>query len=147
MNLFEKAIINGDLLNFAIGKGEYYIMDREYGEHSIFSSWSTQILPFYTINRDFHFKEILIKMLNQVLFSSILNNQEKAETILYHLHVYYYLDSQNKLKADSLKELNFEVNACFEKYLSSVSNSQKIDVFKNAIKLIQSRGGLSSLSS
>jgi hypothetical protein len=45
MNLFQKAIENNELLNFALGKNEYFIADRDFGEHSVLNSWINNILP------------------------------------------------------------------------------------------------------
>lgn len=44
MNLFEQAIEKNGLLDFALGKHEYFIIDRDYGEHSVISSWLNYIL-------------------------------------------------------------------------------------------------------
>ena len=45
MNLFEKAVNTGELSKFALGQGEYFILDREYDGHWINGSWINYILP------------------------------------------------------------------------------------------------------
>lgn len=144
MNLFEKAIDKAELLNFSLGKDDYFIVDREYGEHSILFSWTNHILPVYFIKGGEYVKENVIEMIREVISSNLLNKQEKAENILYHLHVYYYLGSEGKLKAYSLEEVNLEIEKCFSNFLKSISDDNKIENFKRAIDLIKSRGGLST---
>jgi hypothetical protein len=46
MNSFEKAIKKSELLKFALGLDEYFIMDREYGEHWVLGAWQSHILPY-----------------------------------------------------------------------------------------------------
>lgn len=99
MNLFEKAIEKGELLNFALGKNEYFIVDREYGEHSVLSSWINHILPISITKGEEYVRGKITQMMTEVISSKFLNEQQKAENILYHLHVYYYLGSEGKLKA------------------------------------------------
>jgi hypothetical protein len=143
MNLFEIAINKGELLSFALGKEDYFIPDRDYGDHSILFSWTSFILPVSVLKGNQYIKEIIVKMLKEVLLSNSLSKQQKAGNILYHLHVYYYLDNEGKLKAYNLEELNYKVEECFSNYLTSISDETKINSFKKAIELIKSRGGFS----
>ena len=144
MNLFETAIEKRELLDFSLGKDDYFIVDREYGEHSILASWTNHIVPVSVIKGDKYVKGKVIEMMSKVTSSNILNEQQKAENILYHLHVYYYLGFEGKLKTYSLEEINLEIEKCFSNYLKSISDKNKIENFKRAIDLIKSRGGLST---
>ena len=142
MNLFEKAIEKGELLSFSLGKKNYFIVDREYDEHSILSSWTNHILPLYIIKGEEYVNSKVMEMMTEVISSNLLNEQQKAENLLYHLHVYYYLGSEGRLNAKSFKEINREIEECFSNYLKSISDKNKIKSFKRAIELIKSRGGL-----
>ena len=64
MNLFQKAIESNQLLEFSLGKGEYFEVDREYGEHSILNSWINQILPLIKINSIDLVNDSILEMCN-----------------------------------------------------------------------------------
>lgn len=144
INLFKEAIEKDEYLNFAIGKNNYFLLDREYGEHWIYGTWVNNILPFIHEKGEIFAKPFIIKMFETLLNEKELNIETKNDCLLYHLHVYYYLLEEGKILNDSIKTLNLKFNEVFEnyiKYLNSTSNS-KADAVENAIGLIKSRGGL-----
>lgn len=143
MNLFEQAIIKGELLQFAIGKDEYFIADRDYGGHSVISSWITYILPLIE-KKGLEFINKKIEEMFRVLLNSDLNNQIKNESLLYHLHVYYYLNREGRIQATKMTSINPQILSSLNIYIEYLkrNNDPKENVIRNALNLIQSRGGL-----
>ena len=144
-NLFEHAIKTNELLDFALGKGQYFVQDREYDEHSVINSWITFILPLFNTEELDFVNEAIIKMFKEIVENSELDLKTKSEILLYQLHVYYYLDSEKKLKALKLTELNTLINSVLTKYLDFLIENKdpKEKAFINGINLIKIRGGLS----
>lgn len=106
MNLFEQAIEKNELLEFALGKHEYFIVDRDYSEHSVISSWLNYILPLIDIKGIDYVNKGIESMFIKIIENNEITEQVKNENLLYHLHTYYYLDSENHLKAMPLINLN-----------------------------------------
>lgn len=143
MNLFQKAIENNELLNFALGKNEYFIADRDFGEHSVLNSWINNILPLIELKGQEYVNVAIEKMFNEILISDQITSEEKNENLLYQLHVYYYLNHENRVKANKLTKLNpklLESLLEYSNYLEKI-NSPKANAFKSGIELIQRRGG------
>ena len=69
MNLFEQAIERDELLQFALGQKEYFMLDREYDENWVHGSWVNYILPYINSNN-----ENIINQNLEKLFKSILNS-------------------------------------------------------------------------
>ena len=44
--VFEDVIKEGDYFNFFLGKGEYFILDREYGEHWVYGIFKEVLWPY-----------------------------------------------------------------------------------------------------
>lgn len=101
MNLFEQAIIKGELLNYALGKDIYFIADRDYGDYSVIMSWTNHIIPLIDL-KGLEYVNKKIEMMFIELLNSNLDNEVKNESLLYHLHVYYYLNSEGKISANNL---------------------------------------------
>jgi hypothetical protein len=144
MNLFEQAIEKKELLDFALGKHEYFIVDRDYGEHSVISSWLNYILPLIDIKGIDYVNKGIESMFIKIIENNEITEQVKNESLLYHLHTYYYLDSENRLKAMPLNNLNKLIENIFTTYTNKLieANDIKIGAFNNAVNLIKSRGGL-----
>lgn len=149
INLFEQAIQKNELFNFASGQNGYFISDREYGGHLVLGSWINYILPFYLNNDETYVNIYIQKMLKEILESNSLDINAKNELLLYHLHVYYYLDSEHRLVADPLIELNPDLERLFNSYVKylSINSVEQRNIFLNSIKLIKSRGGLNNCRS
>jgi hypothetical protein len=144
MNLFEQAIAKNELLDFALGKHEYFVVDRDYGEHSVIGSWINFILPLIEIKGTDYINEVIELMFKKIIESNKITDQEKNENLLYHLHTYYYLDSENRFKALMPKYLSDLLENMLTLYLSKLkeSNDAKYNAFANAIDVIKFRGGL-----
>ncbi len=143
MNLFEQAILKNELLNFALGKDEYFIADRDYGDHSVMMSWTNNVLPLIDTKGIVYINSKIKEMLLELLESNI-DGLVKNECLLYHLHVYYYLNSEGRIKADSLISFDHRILKSLNDYVLSLqkTNQAKANAITHAINLIQSRGGL-----
>ena len=143
MNLFEQAISKNELLNFALGKNEYFLADRDYGDHSVIMSWNNNVLPIIETKGMDYINSKIKEMILELLESNI-HELIKNESLLYHLHVYYYLDSQGRIKADNLISMNQRILKSLNDYVALLhsNNDSKANAITNAINVIQSRGGL-----
>jgi hypothetical protein len=146
MNLFEQAIEKSELLNFAIGKDEYFLVDSDYGEHSVISSWLNYVLPLIEIKGKTYVNKNIDLMFKKIIESDDLTEQLKNENLLYHLHTYYYLDSENRIEASLPLDLSISIENTLTSYLNKLKNNNdtKYSAFANAINLIKSRGGLTT---
>ena len=143
MNLFEQAIAKDELLQFALGKDEYFLADRDYGDHSVINSWTTSVLPLIE-KRGLEFVNDKIEEMFRVLINSDLDAQIKNESILYHLHVYYYLNGEGRIRACKMTSINSQLLFSLNLYIDCLKNNNdsKENAIRNALSLIQSRGGL-----
>lgn len=144
MNLFEEAIKKDELFEFAQGKNQYFILDREYGEHWIHSSWVNHILPLINEQGEDNLNPQILNLFKSILNSEILELEKKGDLILYHLHVYYYLRNDGKIRNNIPIMLNAEIRVLLENYMDYLvkTNSNKIGAVRNAIQLIKTRGYL-----
>lgn len=143
MNLFDQAIEKNELLEFALGKNEYFSIDRDYGDHSVIASWINYILPLIELKGiDFVSREIE-KMLETLLESNI-ENDKKCETLLYQLHVCYYLASEGRIKLDLSNSLINRSLSLLENYLELLvkGNDSKVEAVRSTVNLIKTRSGL-----
>jgi hypothetical protein len=46
VNLFEKAISRQEYIQFFFGENEYFVLDREVGEHWPYGSFNNHIIPY-----------------------------------------------------------------------------------------------------
>ena len=144
MNLFQKAIEENRLTEFALGLNEFFIPDREYGDHWVLAAWQRHIIPI--LEEDKKVEAKILDMLSSLLNTDLAREETKTNLLLYHLHIFYYemkngrlnstdfLASQTEkfmLQIKKMKQLNSEEN-----YLEK---NQKIDF---AIDLIRKNGGL-----
>ncbi len=146
INLFEQAITKNELFEFAIGKGEYFILDREYGEHWIHGSWVNFILPFIKDKGELKSNKYILGLFESIIDSD-LELEKKGDILVYHLHVYYYFKTEQKLHTDALKGADNKLRIFLLEYYSYLININKAksETVKNAINLIKSRGGLSTV--
>ena len=139
MNLFEQAITKGELLKFALGKDEYYIADRDYDDHSVLISWTNYVLPLIGIKGIDYVNEKIEAMILELL-NSDLDARVKNENLLYHLHVYYYMNSEGRIKATKLSSLNKKIADSINAYMDllKTENDPKENAFQNTINLKRS---------
>lgn len=143
--MFAKAIEQNELFEFASGNGEYYLRDREYDEHWVLGSWINHILPYCRNNNcDVPVREMFQALIND----TTLPQQEKLNSLLYHLYVFCYLVGEKRFdNEDLIKDLEsavgFEVDNLKNK-LVAAGDSNKLNELKNTVTLIKSKGGLNS---
>ncbi len=143
MNLFEEAIKKDQLLQFALGEGEYNMPDRDYGDHSVINSWISFILPLIE-RKGLEYVNDKIEIMFQTLLKGKIDSKTKYESLLYHLHVYYYLNSEGRIDARKLTSINPKLLSSLQQYIEHLksNNDPKEKAFRNSIVTIQSRGGL-----
>jgi hypothetical protein len=149
-NLFEKAISSQELADFALGKGDYYVIDREYGEHWISGSWLQYILPHIDKIDKQTANDEIIRMFNALLNYKKITIEEKIFQLLQHLHVFYYLKSTGKIDPDfSIIDIEIKINKQVDAYREILMNETKLineksDRMDQLIDLIKRRGGMLS---
>lgn len=144
-NDFIKAIDNQELVDFSIGKGNYFLPDREYGGHWILGSWLNSILPLLNeSNTDI--QEHLITMLQELIYSTDIPVIEKSENLLSHLYVFYYLRKENRIPdLDIFDTLLPDISLFLDKVKEDCIANNQLDTLtqmKNTINMIQNNGGL-----
>lgn len=99
-NLFQKAINNNNLFDFALGNGEYYLIDREYGTHWTLGIWLYHIIPCFDKNEG-------INEIND-MFEQLLNttpqNIAANDSLLMHTYTYVSLLKSGRIKNKVLKD-------------------------------------------
>ncbi len=144
MNLFQKAILENRLTEFGLGLNDFFIPDREYGDHWVLAAWQQHIIPI--LEEDKNIEAKILDMLSSILNTKLATEEIKTNMLLYHLHVFYYelkngklnssdfLSSQTEkfmIQIEHMRQLNSEEN--------NLQKNQKIDF---AINLIKQNGGL-----
>ena len=144
-NLFAKAIDNNELLNFALGNGEFYLRTPDYDEHWVLGSWISYILPYCKSNECEHSIKSMISLLIE---DNVLKMNEKIEKLLYHVYVFYCFRSEGRIKTvDIIMGLELKIIHLVEAYrkeLIVVKNDEKLNELKYTILFIKKRGGLAS---
>lgn len=146
INLFEQAINKNEFLDFALGKNEYFIIDRDYGEHSVIGSWINYILPLTKVKKKAYIEQAIQLMFYNIIEGKNISEQEKNENLLNHLFTYYYLLSEKRIHEISFNLLNIFIENLFNSYILLLKEKKdsKLSAFENAIEIIKSRGGLST---
>ncbi|GJM36080.1 MAG: hypothetical protein DHS20C18_50810 [Saprospiraceae bacterium] len=145
VNLFEQAINKEELLDFALGKGEYFLADREWGTHWVLGTWLYQLVPYCSkIGSYAPAKDMLLEL----LFSASIPMEDRLESLLYHIYVFYYLKSENRVHSpDIVKEIEPEIINTIKKYspvLERTYKTEQLNKLKQSIVSIKKRGGLTS---
>jgi hypothetical protein len=144
MNLFQKAIEENRLLEFALGLNEFFIPDREYGDHWVLIAWQQHIIPL--LHDDKNAEAKILEMISSIPDTELVSEEIKTSLLLYHLHVFYYEMKNGKLPSfdfltSKTEKFTFQIEKM--KLLNSSENNheknQKIDF---VIDLIKQNGGL-----
>lgn len=142
--LFETAIKENKLLEFARGKGKYFLQDREYEEHWVLGSWINYIEPIYLLDKE------LCKRGLRMMFHELINAENNVdlviENLLYHVYVAYYLISEGRMQDTLaiLKEIESDIGEKINVYKTHSSSSQSNEI-DTSIKMIKGKGGLKEL--
>ena len=145
INLFKRAVEKNELLDFALGKGDYFIADKDYGEHWVLGSWLYHILPVIE-DADFDVERLVNEMMVELIDDETNPINTKFEVLIYHVHVFYYLKKEKKIEAiDFVSNLDLKIYDVIEKakqfFMKSGAQS-KLETMDRAIKRIQKNGGL-----
>lgn len=132
-----------------MGQGEYFVLDREYGVHWVLGSWlNTDGVLAYVKEKEQPEADRLVESLFRAMVEDRDPESEAvSDTLLYHLHVYYYLKQEGRIHGDALTKLNPALRLFLQYYLEHLVriNPGKANSVRNDIQLIQSRGGLPEL--
>ena len=147
INLFEKAIEKNELLKFAKGEDEYFVLDREYDEHSVIQFWTLYIIPLMEEKSESYVNPFILQMLHEVIITNKYDEPTKYHLAWYHLHVYYYLRSEKQILGNIFKE-SHEIETGFYRFMDILIKTDKDRLirFIESIKVIQSRGGIENMN-
>lgn len=146
MTLFEKAINSDELLEFAFGKEGYYLADREYGEHSVLFSWTREIAPLFDTRDSAFVQESIVRMFEAIVTNDQFDSELTGHTLLYHLHVLYYLVEEGRVSKIDLTELDHAISLRLRSYLDDPNSVEKRKIILNSIARIKDNGGLLSFN-
>lgn len=100
INLLQKAINNTDLLDFALGNGDYYLVDRERGTHWFLGIWLYHVIPCLEINEGIN---EIVDMFNLLLTVDTLDIPAN-DSLMMHTYTYVSLLQDGRLKNKIIKE-------------------------------------------
>jgi len=137
-NKFKKAIEMNELTAFFLGKDNYFIPDRDYGDHSVIQSWNSYILPFIEINPNNTF--FVGEMFEEVLRKITNCNADIENYVTYHLFVYYSKIFHGKIahmpNEELIEKLAREFYVCFYQF----NENEKVRVGQALIEIVNKGG-------
>ena len=147
MNLLEHAIDNNELLEFAIGKDKYFIIDKDRDEHNIPQSWMQNVIPLIKEKSEVFIEQHISEMIHSLVSTDKINDNEKNEKLLGHLIVYYKLKEEGTNKENIFQNVP-DIEKCIEEYLKFllIYNPERYKEFIFYITMIKSNGGLQGLN-
>ena len=145
MNKFQEAIDKDELLDFAIGKDSYFIVDRDYSTHSVIQSWASGIIRLLKEKGEEYVNPYIVQMIHQILNSKNLN-QDKFDVALTHLNAYYIYRAKGIVQGNLFQNSN-KVKTAFTPYLQRLSDTdpESYKFTKITLDLIQKSGGLQNI--
>jgi len=136
-NKFEKAVKDGALVDFFLGNGEYFIPDRDYGDHSAILSWNNYIIPY--LENNVTKIGTIEEMFLEVLLNEEIDPLEKEKFLTYHLFIYYTFRKENKISKLEKECTIVELAKVF--YMNFFRDFGKREEIICALDLIKQRGG------
>ncbi|QCK14824.1 ankyrin repeat domain-containing protein [Mangrovivirga cuniculi] len=146
MNQFIKAVENNELTEFSLGLNSYYLQDPQIDEHWILGQWKKFIIP--AIENDPELENSVIQMLKSLIKNKEHDLEERVESLLYHLYVYFYFKDQKVINFE-IEEITENINAFVEEYfnyLNKSKNATKLNELSSSIESIKRKGGLPNLN-
>lgn len=137
-NLLQKAINNADLFDFALGNGDYYLVDRERGTHWFLGVWLYHVIPCLEINEGIN---EIIDMFDLLLTVDTLDIPAN-DSLLMHTYTYVSLLQDGRLKNEIIKEATVskaiaKLSTYFESLKTVDSHKYEEDVY--VFNLLQNR--------
>ena len=143
INLFEQAIKQNEWLAFALGEKEYFVLDREYGEHWVLGAWDKYIFPYIKARGEEIANPFIVEMISH-LMNSTIDPREKNDAILLHLRVYYYRRHEGKVSSDAFAGQAEKIRKYLEDYRDALAlkDKEQADDVTRRISLVKEYGGL-----
>ena len=120
-NLFALAIQKNELEDFFLGLNEYFVLDREYGEHWPYGSFEKYMLPY----SKFYGEEIFQKDFWKVI-ESLLNSAKDSnlvlDAIVNYLTIFYY-NNETIIKQSRVANTPFTIINLFKEKMADRRNS------------------------
>ncbi|HLP12188.1 MAG TPA: hypothetical protein VK177_09680 [Flavobacteriales bacterium] len=135
-NLFIQAERGNELIDFATGKGKYFILDREYDGHNVLESWKRYILPLENTQAK-EWMQNAIEGLFRAILNSTLNPRERIGILLIHFHNYAYLKKEGLIKNISIDPLKNEILRERDSYYSTIPSKEEIDFVNSTFERIK----------
>lgn len=133
-NLFEKAIQNKQCNEFFKGVGEYFVRNRETGEHSHNTQMSGSVVNF--VNNDEHRMQIFSDVLKQFIHDADPENFESISSVLINISAYWIAKNRGLFPESnmlcSLNDPTFkEFNSLLDKLRNQPFTVQEKEVLEN----------------
>ncbi|WKS95941.1 hypothetical protein [Riemerella columbina] len=99
MNPYKESILNGETKNFLLGKGKYFVLDRDFGEHDITATYMDMLNFGLENNEDTLYTQVntdFIKILEDIN----LTLEDYTYLLGFILFYFKYKYVYNKLKND-----------------------------------------------
>ena len=140
MEAIEKAIEKGELKEFLMGRGNYFVKDRDWGGHS--DSHTNMLIERYLKSSEVYIdKKEMFELIDNVYVSILeqndLNIQEFVIIIVF-IYLYFFWKNDNKLEiewdiSDSLKQQILRLKPFFEQQNSIFTSdiSGNLQLLKN----------------
>jgi len=104
-NKFKKALKNNEINDFINGKGEYFILDREYGDHSTLGSYKLYVEPYLLENNNFFDHDFWDKIEQSFLWENDKNIL--LDNLIGYLIPYY--SEKSELRAKNTPHVIIEI--------------------------------------
>ena len=126
VNLFEEALSKNELLDFILGKKEYFVLDRECDEHWALGSYKKYIEPYIGKTAD-----VFPDMFWEQLINDFKKYEDKnilMDSLIAYFTPYYYPNSMellNKRKEKTPSEVILMVKQFIENNKGSLRNDKR----------------------
>ena len=99
MNPYKESILNGETKNFLLGKGKYFVLDRDFGGHDITATYMDMLNFGLENNEDALYNQVNTDF-NKILEINDLTLDDYTNLFGFILFYFKYRYVYNKLKND-----------------------------------------------
>ena len=144
-NLFKKAIEQNTLLEFALGKDEFFIQDPELNEHWELGAWKYHVVPL--VNEDRNTFRYVVEMFASLAEAGQMSLGARIDHLLNHIHVFRYFCLKKELQDcdDLFERVEDLAIPTLRNYCEAVAKSgdqSRLKQVVTAVSVIQKKGGL-----